>query len=96
MSSINILEEDMKYCISLLAFLAVTSPALANSDDDAWVKRCVSDNADQKQSAETVAVYCACMVQKMPSSETLSVTAWEKTHTAEQESCSAAAGWVAK
>ena len=77
------------------SFLSISAvaPALANSDDDAWIKRCVNDNSDQNQSADVLAVYCSCMDGKMSSSETLSITAWEKTHPTEQEACSKAAKW---
>jgi hypothetical protein len=77
---------------SLLGIFSATA-AFANADDDAWIKRCVSDNQDQGQSTETIYAYCACMNEKMPSSETRSVTAWEKTHKAEAEACSTKAGW---
>ncbi len=83
----------MKTYLAALVLLTSITPAFANADDDAWIKRCVSDNADQKQSAETVAVYCACMNDKMSTAETLSVTAWEKKHPAESEACSKTAGW---
>jgi hypothetical protein len=68
-------------------------PAFANADDDAWIAKCVSDNADQGQSAETIATYCSCMNGKMSSSETLSITAWEKLHPVEEKACSKAANW---
>lgn len=73
--------------------LAPVTPALANADDDAWIAKCVGDNADQGQTPETIAVYCSCMNGKMSSSETLSITAWEKTHPAEEKACSKAANW---
>jgi hypothetical protein len=65
----------------------------SGADDAAWIKRCVADNADQKQTAAVVAAYCSCMVEKMPESETRSVTAWEKSHKKEADACSAQAGW---
>ena len=79
-----------------LLCLAGVQTASANGDDAAWIKRCVADNSDQNQSDATIATYCSCMDQKMSSDETLSVTAWEKTHPAEQEACSKEAGWVGK
>jgi hypothetical protein len=77
------------------AILAVSAaqPAFANADDDAWIAKCVGDNADQGQSPETIAVYCSCMNGKMSTSETLSITAWEKLHPAEEKACSKAANW---
>jgi hypothetical protein len=83
----------MKTTLFIVALLASTAAAFADADDDAWIKRCVSDNADQKQTAEVVAVYCSCMNEKMSSTERLSITAWEKKHPAEQEACSKTAGW---
>lgn len=77
---------------SLFAPFSV-APALANSDDAAWIAKCVSDNADQNQTAEVVAVYCSCMNDKMSSSETQSITTWEKSHPREQEACSKQAKW---
>ena len=65
----------------------------ANADDDAWIAKCVGDNADQGQSAQTIAVYCSCMNGKMTTSETLSITAWEKTHPAEMAACDKESGW---
>jgi len=78
--------------MSFVAF-APAAPALANADDDAWIAKCVGDNADQGQTPETIAVYCSCMNGKMSSSETLSITAWEKLHPAEEKACSKAANW---
>lgn len=82
-------------CLIAVSFVAIApiGPAFANADDDAWIAKCVGDNADQGQSAETIAVYCSCMNGKMSSSETLSITAWEKKHPAEEKACSQAAHW---
>ncbi len=84
--------------ITASAFLALffIPPALANSDDAKWIKQCVADNADQHQSAATVASYCSCMDNKMPESETRSVTQWEKSHPKAEEQCAREAGWVGK
>jgi hypothetical protein len=71
-------------------------PAYADADDEAWIKRCVSDNKDEGQTAPVVTAYCTCMNDKMSSSERLSVTAWEKKNPAEQEACSKQAGWKSK
>jgi hypothetical protein len=78
---------------SSLVALPMAGPAFANADDDAWIAKCVKDNADQGQSAETIAVYCSCMNEKMSTQETLSITAWEKQHPAEEKACSTAAKW---
>ncbi len=73
--------------------MSADSPVLAGADDAAWIKRCVSDNADQKQTPEVIAAYCSCMNDKMSDSDTQSITAWEKAHPAEEKACSTSAGW---
>lgn len=80
---------------SLLCFASVPA-AWANSDDAAWISRCVSDNSDQNQSDATIAAYCSCMDNKMSSNETRSITTWEKSHPKAQEACSSEAHWVSK
>ena len=40
-----------------------------------------------------VTAYCSCMNNKMSSSETLSITAWEKAHPAETAACDKESGW---
>ena len=78
----------------LIASAAFGSPSFAGSADDAkWISQCVVDNKDEGQSADAVQKYCACMNDKMPDNETQSITQWEKTHKAEDEACSALAGW---
>ena len=62
---------------------SVVTPARADADDAAWIKKCVSDNKREGATAPVVAAYCACMNEKMSSSETLSITAWEKSHPVE-------------
>lgn len=85
----------MRIRIAALAAFSVLAagPAFAGADDAAWIKKCVSDNADQGAKESVVAAYCACMNDKMDDDETLSVTAWEKKHPAEQAACSKEAGW---
>ncbi|WP_430910235.1 hypothetical protein [Methylobacterium sp. sgz302541] len=82
-------------CATLLALPAAVMPTavLANADDDAWIRRCISDNSGEGQSPETLGVYCSCMNGKMSSQETLSISAWEKKHPEEQEACSKKAKW---
>jgi len=87
-----------KYAATLFVLVAAGlaaagAPARANSDDAAWIKRCVSDNKGEGASPQVVAAYCSCMNGKMSSNETLSITAWEKTHPAERTACEKEAGW---
>lgn len=84
--------------IALAAFIAAfpIGHAFADADDTAWINRCVSDNAKEGQTPETLTTYCTCMNNKMSSKETLSISAWEKTHPNEQEACSKEAKWQSK
>jgi len=87
-----------KHIASLLVLAALglagaSAPAYADADDVAWIKKCVSDNAREGATAEVVTAYCTCMNGKMSSNETLSITAWEKTHPAEMAACDKEAGW---
>ena len=82
--------------LAVLASLSITSaitPARADADDAAWIKKCVSDNKKEGASAEVVAAWCSCMNNKMSSDETQSITAWEKTHPTEVKACDKEAGW---
>ena len=82
--------------LAVLMSLSLTSsitPARADADDAAWIKKCVSDNKKEGAAAEVVAAWCSCMNNKMSSNETLSITAWEKTHPTEVAACDKEAGW---
>lgn len=81
------------FIVASLGLAAASAPAYANSDDAAWIKKCVSDNKREGATPEVVAAYCACMNGKMSSDETLSVTAWEKSHPAEMAACDKESGW---
>ena len=78
--------------IALCSGFLVT-PARADADDAAWIKKCVSDNKREGATAQVVAAYCSCMNGKMSDNETLSVTAWEKTHPTEMAACDKESGW---
>jgi hypothetical protein len=78
---------------SLVVFCGVIGAARADSDDVKWIAQCLKDNADAKVDASVVQKYCACMNDKMSSSETQSITEWEKTHVAERAACDKEAGW---
>jgi hypothetical protein len=75
------------------ASLSAVGPVYADGDDAAWIKKCVGDNKREGATPEVVAAYCSCMDGKMSSSETLSVTAWEKTHPNEMAACDKESGW---
>jgi hypothetical protein len=79
--------------VMTLSVVSAVTPARADADDAAWIKKCVSDNKKEGATAEVVAAWCSCMNNKMSSNETLSITAWEKTHPAEVAACDKEAGW---
>ena len=70
---------------------AVSAPA-QTVDDVNWINRCVSDNKDEGQTNAVVVAYCTCMNNKMSSSETRSITAWEKANPAAADACGKQAG----
>ena len=84
--------------LAMLACLASATPALAASDDAKWVARCLRDNADAKVKVEIVTSYCTCMNNEMDDSETLSITAWEKTAKGKvaMAACDKKSGWDKK
>jgi len=76
-----------------LSSASVVTPARADADDAAWIKKCVSDNKREGATPAVVAAYCSCMNGKMSNTEILSITAWEKTHPAEMAACDKESGW---
>ncbi len=84
------------FIASALLAAVVASPALAQrqtADAVAWVKRCVADNKDEGQSADVMLAYCSCMNNEMSSSETRSITAWEKANPKIADACGRKSGW---
>ena len=84
--------------LSLAAILSLgaVSTAFADADDISWVNKCIRDNKNEGQADSVIIAYCSCMNNQMSSTETQSITAWEKTHKPEMEKCSKQAGWVGK
>lgn len=80
--------------LAIAASFAISSAAFADADDTKWIEKCMADNVSEKQTTETVKIYCECMNDKMSSSETKSISEWEKTHKAEEQECSKKAGWT--
>lgn len=87
----------MKRMVPVLfaAFVGVglSGISFANEDDANWVARCLRDNARENASVETITKYCTCMNNKMSDNETLSITAWERTHPNAMAACEKEAGW---
>jgi len=81
------------FAVLFAASAFLSTPALADQADAQWVAKCVSDNQRGSPAVEVISKYCTCMNGKMDANETLSVSAWEKTHPAEQAACDKEAGW---
>ena len=82
------------HTLFLIAFVAVSVPALgASKDDKAWINRCISDNKDEGAQPKVIRAYCECMNNEMSDQETLSISAWEKKNPKTQAMCSKKAGW---
>jgi hypothetical protein len=50
--------------LAILVSLGVASsitPARADADDAAWIKKCVNDNKREGATPEVVAAWCSCM-----------------------------------
>lgn len=75
------------------AIIASNATYAGSADDIKWIAQCLQDNQKEGASAETVQKYCSCMNDKMSENETLSISAWEKTHPTEMAACEAVAGW---
>ncbi|WP_051356982.1 hypothetical protein [Azorhizobium doebereinerae] len=82
--------------VAVIALAAMPATAQQTSDDVKWIAACVSDNKDEGQAAPVVLAYCTCMNNKMPSTETRSITQWEKSNPRTMEACSREAGWTGK
>lgn len=78
---------------SLIVLFGLASAARADSDDVKWIAQCMKDNQDAKVEASVIQKYCSCMNNKMSSSESQSISQWEKTHKTEREACDKEAGW---
>ena len=82
--------------LSALVTICAAGPVLAqkqDADDVKWIRECVSDNKDEGQTAPVILAYCTCMNDKMSSSETRTITQWEKANPRTMEACSRQAGW---
>jgi hypothetical protein len=76
-----------------LALGAVNPTAAQTVDDVNWINKCIADNKDEGQTRAVLVAYCTCMNNEMSSSETKSISEWEKTHKKEAEACGKKAGW---
>lgn len=89
----------MKICLAAVVIAAVAIPSVAfaqkmNADDVKWVNQCIDDNKGEAGATPAIIrAYCTCMNEKMDSSETQSITQWEKSHPAERKACDKQAGW---
>jgi hypothetical protein len=56
----NICAIDPRGSLSLGVASSIT-PARADADDAAWIKKCVNDNKREGATPEVVAAWCSCM-----------------------------------
>jgi hypothetical protein len=81
------------YALALATVCFTANAAFAATTDDVkWINRCVNDNKGDA-APSVILAYCTCMNNKMSNNETLSITAWEKTHPAERKACDRESGW---
>jgi hypothetical protein len=78
------------------ASFGASSVSAQTTDDVNWINRCISDNKDEGQARPVLVAYCTCMNNKMSSSETRSISTWEKANPKEAEACGKQAGWKDK
>jgi hypothetical protein len=83
----------LEFALLLAGAMLPTVAAHADNYDAQWVARCVSDNQNEKADIKVITSYCTCMNNKMSANETLSITAWEKTHPTETAACDKESGW---
>ena len=85
--------KPIAYALLLAGSVLASTAAYADRADAQWVARCVSDNQRGNATVEQIAKYCTCLNGKMDDNETLSVTAWEKSHPTEMKMCERESGW---
>ncbi len=90
----------MSQTAKLLALLAATlmigaatARADTTTDDVTWINQCVADNKKEGAAEDVVKKYCVCMNNAMSTSETKSISEWEKSHPGEVKACDKEAGW---
>ena len=88
----------IRYRVLLSAIVIASAPfgiaaAQTTTDDVKWINQCLEDNKNENPNKEVVLIYCTCMNEKMDSSETRSITQWEKVNETERKACDRKAGW---
>jgi hypothetical protein len=69
-------------------------PQAMNADDLKWVNQCIRDNRGEPGATPAIVrAYCICMNEKMESTETRSITQWEKANPGARKDCEAKSGW---
>ncbi|CAK0769964.1 conserved exported hypothetical protein [Gammaproteobacteria bacterium] len=76
----------------VISAVLMSSQAFAGADE-AWIAKCIKDNARENATPEVVLKYCTCMNNNMSDNEQLSITAWEQSHPVEMAACEKEAGW---
>jgi len=65
-----------------------------DADDVKWINQCIRDNKDEPGGKPPVIrMYCFCMNEKMDSSESRSISEWEKKNPNARKECDRVSGW---
>ncbi|MDB5552414.1 MAG: hypothetical protein JWL86_2398 [Rhizobium sp.] len=84
---------------SILILLSAFSTYSLAAEDGDIIGECLEDNADEGQTPDAVATYCACANEKMLQDnygKDIDISEWEKMNADGQEACSKEAGWVSR
>ncbi|NKC32484.1 hypothetical protein HEQ75_16585 [Roseomonas sp. BU-1] len=79
--------------LALLLAPGCVTTSTASADDRRWINQCLRDNRDAGVRTGVVRAYCTCMNDRMPNSETRSISQWERSHPRERQACERRAGW---
>jgi hypothetical protein len=85
-------------CLALALHIVSPSTALAVEEGDI-LGQCLEDNANEGQTVETLATYCACANETMMQDNygrDIDISEWEKLNADGQEACSKQAGWISQ
>ncbi len=80
-----------------LTLSAMTVPGYTqqlDKDDIKWINECIVDNKNEDgATAKIIRTYCFCMNEKMDSSESKSISTWEKSNPRAKRACEQQSGW---
>ena len=87
----------LSLALLLTGTMLATNVALGqqlDADDVKWINQCITDNKDEPGGKPPVIrMYCFCMNEKMDSSESRSISEWEKKNPEARKACDRLSGW---